>query len=448
MLVPVILCGGAGTRLWPVSRRRHPKPFAVLGGAATMFEQTVRRVEGIDDVTVPLVVGGADQQVFITEQLRQLGRAALAVLLEPVGRNTAPAIAVAALAAQRTVGADPLLLVLPADHAVQDVAAFEAAVARGRPRAEAGDLVTFGVVPRDPNTGYGYVRAQDPRDVSRVLQFAEKPDAATAAKYLTAGDYFWNSGMFLMRASAFLAELSAHAADMVPPCTAALDQGQVTDAATLLDEDAFARCRSESIDYAIMEKTDRAAVVPLDAGWSDLGSWDALHDNLETDDVGTVVRGDVVAIDVADSYLDARHGTLTAVGVRDLVVVATEDAVLVAPRGQTQRVKEVVKALEDSHPALLDAHPERPQTWGHVHDLGNVAPGVTRLVVRGTCEVSRQTGAARRVIVVRRGEARVVDGDDTTTLVAGGAMTIAADRDYTIINAARSDLVVVEIDAG
>ena len=446
MLVPVILCGGSGTRLWPVSRRRHPKPFAVLGGGASMFEQTVRRVEGIDDVTLPLVVGGDDQRVFITAQLRHIGRAALSILLEPLGRNTAPAIAVAALAAQRTVDADPLLLVLPADHAVDDVAAFEAAVARGRARAEAGDLVTFGVVPRDPNTGYGYVHAEDPRDVSRVLEFAEKPDAATAEKYLAAGDWFWNSGMFLMRASAFLHELAEHAADMVEPCTTALDDAESTEVGMVLAREAFARCRSESIDYAIMEKTDRAAVVPLDAGWSDLGSWDALLDNVPTDDTGTATRGDVVAIDVAGAYLDARHGTLTAVGVRDLVVVATEDAVLVVPRGQTQRVKEIVASLEGSHPALLQSHPERPASWGAEHDLRAVAPGVTRLVVHGICEVSRRTGTSRRVVTIRAGDARIVRDVGDTTLAAGDAITLEADCAYTIVNVARIDLEVVEVD--
>ncbi len=411
-----------------------------------MFEQTVRRVEGIDEVTLPLVVGGADQRVFITEQLRQLGHAALSIVLEPVGRNTAPAIAVAALAAQRVVQADPLLLVLPADHAVEDVAAFEAAVARGRPRAEAGDLVTFGVVPRDPNTGYGYVHAADPDEVSRVLQFAEKPDAETAAAYLAAGDWFWNSGMFLMRASAFLDELGKHAADMLAPCTAALDGAEPTEVGMLLAEESFARCRSESIDYAIMEKTDRAAVVPLDAGWSDLGSWDALLDSVPTDDRGVATRGDVIAIDVADAYLDARSGTLTAVGVRDLIVVATEDAVLVAPRGQTQRVKEVVQALEASHPALLQSHPERPATWGHEHDLRAMAPGVVRLVVRGTCEVTRRTGASARVLAVRAGDARIVRDDAETSLKAGDALTLPPACDYDIVNVARVDLELVEID--
>jgi mannose-1-phosphate guanylyltransferase/mannose-6-phosphate isomerase len=447
MLVPVILSGGAGTRLWPLSRRRQPKQLLALAGDATMFQDTLRRVDGLDDVTLPIVIAAASQQAAIETQLRELGRAASSILLEPCGRNTAPAIAIAALDAQRTIGGDPLLLVLPADHAIADVAAFVAAVNLGRPRAEAGELVTFGITPRQPHTGYGYIRAAG-AGVSAVAAFVEKPDLATAQAYVAAGDYYWNSGMFLFRCSRLLAELGAHAPDLIGPCTAALDGATVTETTTALDAAHFERCRSVSVDYAVMEKTAHATVVPLDAGWSDLGSWDALYDQAQAGVPGTVTRGDVLALDAEGCYLDARHGTLAVVGVRDLTVVVTEDAVLVVPRGAGQRVKEVVDALAARESSLLQSHPLQTSTWGSEHALDLVAPGVTRLSLHATADVQRSTGGAHaRALTLQAGEVRVVTDAGETTLRPGDSLRLAAGVDYRVVNVTRRQAVLLEIDA-
>jgi mannose-1-phosphate guanylyltransferase / mannose-6-phosphate isomerase len=433
--------------LWPLSRRLSPKQFQPLVADTTLFAATVGRVDGLPDLTAPMVICNADHRPFVDEELRALGRVALSVLLEPVGRNTAPAIAVGALQARKLLGSDPLLLVLPADHVVRDPAAFRAAVQRGIARAEAGELVTFGIVPDRPETGYGYIRSETPGEPSAVRAFVEKPDAASAQAYVDSGEYLWNGGIFLFRASVFLDELGRHRPDMIEPCRAAVEGATTDGGATWLDPHAFASCPAESIDYAVMQKTDRAAVVPLSAGWSDVGSWDALWEACDRDGCGNVVTGEVLAIDTEGSVLDARRGLVAAVGVKDLVIVATEDAVLVASRARAQDVKTIVTRLERSHPALTESHPERPTAWGFAHALSHVAPGVTRLGVRPGMAVARSSAGMPRAIAVSQGRATIVHGDASDTLVAGACTTLPAGCDYEIRNVAGIELVVIEIDA-
>jgi mannose-1-phosphate guanylyltransferase/mannose-6-phosphate isomerase len=292
MLIPVILSGGSGTRLWPLSRELYPKQLLPLVGDRTMLQETAARVEGLADLGAPVVVCNESHRFMVAEQLRESGAEPQAIVLEPVGRNTAPAVAVAALVAQENSrgsardggGADPLLLVLPADHVIRDVDAFRSAVLAGRAAAEAGALVTFGVVPDRPETGYGYIRREPGKGPSYpVAEFVEKPDAATAARYLESGDYFWNSGMFMFRASAYLRELGAHAPAMLEACQLAVAAAGRDLDFTRLPAAEFGACPSDSIDYAVMEKTRAAVVVPLSAGWSDVGSWSALADALPTD---------------------------------------------------------------------------------------------------------------------------------------------------------------------
>jgi mannose-1-phosphate guanylyltransferase/mannose-6-phosphate isomerase len=374
IIVPVVLSGGSGTRLWPLSRPLTPKQLLALVTHRTLLQDTVLRAKALGDtVTAPLVICNEAHRFAVAEQLEEITTGATGVgpaavpargliVLEPSGRNTAPAVAVAALLALRDArdrqragpgptagGDDAMLLVMPADHVILDTDAFTAAVAVAVQAAAGGRLVTFGVVPTRPETGYGYIRrgAAQAGGWHRLERFVEKPDAATAKKYLLSGEYLWNSGMFLFSARAYLDELARYAPAMVEACTAAVD-GAVQEGDFLRLGSAFLESPSDSIDYAVMEKTDRAAVVPLDAGWSDIGSWPALHEVLEKDGDGNVLRGTVVAEGCRDSYVLASGRLVVTLGLDEHVVVETEDVVLVMAHGHAQRLKDVVEGLEVS----------------------------------------------------------------------------------------------------
>lgn len=348
-VVPVVLSGGSGTRLWPLSRSARPKQFLPLVSSVTLFQATLARLAPLGAALAPPIVVCNDAHRFlVAEQLRELGLQAEAILLEPAGRNTAPAVAAAAFAAQRAHGAatDPLLLVLPADHVIADGPAFLAAIECALEAAAAGNLVTFGVVPDRPETGYGYIlRGADRGRWSALEQFVEKPDAATAARYVASGRYLWNSGMFVFAASSYLRELEAQAPAMVDACARALASAEVDADFTRLGR-AFLDSPSDSIDYAVMEKTTRAAVVPLRAGWSDVGSWDALHDVVEKDGDGNTVRGDVIAHGCRDSYVASSGRLVVGIGLDGCVVVETPDAVLVMAKQSAQALKAAVDEVK------------------------------------------------------------------------------------------------------
>jgi mannose-1-phosphate guanylyltransferase/mannose-6-phosphate isomerase len=344
-IVPVVLSGGSGTRLWPLSRKHQPKQFLRLVSEHSLFQETVIRTHAIGDrIGAPIVVCNEQHRFLVAEQLRELDTQAQAIVLEPIGRNTAPAVAVAALLSERAHD-DPLLLVLAADHLIADHPAFAAAVDAAAEAAASGQLVAFGVVPDRAETGYGYIRRGKPRQRWWDLDsFVEKPDLETANRYVESGDYLWNSGMFVFRASAYLLELGRHEPTMLELCRRAVDGAQRDLDFTRLGA-AFNDCPSNSIDYAVMEKTDRAAVVPLSAGWSDIGSWAALHDALETDSSGNVLRGEVIALGCRGSYIAANGRVVAALGLDGVVVVETSDAVLVMARDDAQNVKQVVDRL-------------------------------------------------------------------------------------------------------
>jgi len=365
MLIPVILSGGAGTRLWPLSRELYPKQLLALLGPRTMLQQTALRVAGLD-AAAPVVVCNEAHRFLVAEQLRALKVKPRAIVLEPFGRNTAPAIALAALAARRDTGdVDPLLLVLPADHVIRDTAAFQQAVRTALPAAEQGQLVTFGIVPGTPETGYGYIQRGAPQGaVYGIARFVEKPDLARARQFLEAGDYYWNSGMFLFRAGRYLEELARLAPQMSTACRSAFERGQADLDFTRLDADAFEACPGDSIDYAVMEKTSGAVVVPLAAGWSDVGSWSALHEASEADANGNVAHGDVLQEDCSGCYLYAESRLLATVGLTNHVVVETKDAVLVAPKDRVQDVKKLVNRLKEQGRYEHSLHREVFRPWG------------------------------------------------------------------------------------
>jgi mannose-1-phosphate guanylyltransferase/mannose-6-phosphate isomerase len=348
IVIPVILSGGSGTRLWPLSTKQRPKQFLRLVTEHSLFQETVLRTRAFSGgASAPLIVCNESHRFLVAEQLRELDIPARAIVLEPAGRNTAPAVAVAALLARSSVdsGDDAFLAVLPADHVITGTDAFAAAVADSIAAAERGHLVTFGIVPDRPETGYGYIlRGADRDRWSDLEKFVEKPDAATAQRYVESGRYLWNSGMFVFRAAAYLEELGRHAPRI-------LESSQRAVAGAVRDQDftrlgaEFLDCPSDSIDYAVMEKTSNAAVVRLDAGWNDVGSWSALHDVLARDAAGNVLRGDVLATRCHDSYIAATSRTVAALGLEGVVIVETEGAVLVMTRDEAQNVKQVVDNL-------------------------------------------------------------------------------------------------------
>ncbi len=368
-LVPVILCGGTGTRLWPLSRATYPKQYWALagGGEETLLQQTHQRLEGLVGLAPPLLICNEDHRFIVAEQMRQIGVDPAAILLEPVGRNTAPAVAVAALKATAR-GDDPLLLVLAADHVIRDASRFRDAVEAGMAAAEAGQLVTFGIVPTAPETGYGYIEAAQALAGAGapvpIARFVEKPDRATAEQFLATGRFTWNSGMFLFKASAILAELERLAPEVVSACRSALEH----DAADLdflrLERGAFAGCPNVAIDVAVMERTDRGAVLPLEAGWSDVGSWSALWETADQDSDGNVLRGRVISEGSRNCYLRSEHRLVVGLGVEDLVVVETDDVVLVAHRNRAQDVKTVVGQLEAAGARESKAHRKIYRPWG------------------------------------------------------------------------------------
>jgi mannose-1-phosphate guanylyltransferase/mannose-6-phosphate isomerase len=454
MLLPVILSGGSGTRLWPLSRELYPKQLLPLVGDHTMLQETAKRLEGVANVGAPVVVCNESHRFMVAEQMLQLGTKPGAIILEPVGRNTAPAVAVAALVAlscSQEGGEDPILLVLPADHVIRDVESFREAVAAGRAAAEAGKLVTFGVVPDRPETGYGYIRkAKGQGPAYPVAEFVEKPNLETAVRYVQSGEYFWNSGMFMFRARAYLAELGKFAPEMLKACEAAVAAAKSDLDFTRLSAATFGACPSDSIDYAVMEKTADAVVVPLDAGWSDVGSWSALQDALPRDAAGNVISGDVITEGTTGSYLHSTSRLIAAVGLTDHVVVETKDAVLVAPRDKVQDVKVLVNQLKAQGRYETSLHREVFRPWGSYDSIDNGERfQVKRLVVKPGAQMSLQLHhhRAEHWIVVS-GTARITRGEETFLLGENESTYIPMGTKHRIENPGKVTLHIIEVQSG
>lgn len=447
-IVPVILSGGSGTRLWPLSREAYPKQFLPLVTDDTMLQATWKRVFSIAGAA-PIVVANQEHRFMAAEQLRECKVVPQALILEPIGRNTAPAIAIAALQALAKAD-DALLLVLPSDHVVRDDSAFHTAVKHAAAAAETGKLVTFGVVPTTAETGYGYIKAGNAGETVReVERFVEKPDLATAQHYLASGDYFWNSGMFLFKASRYLAELEALRPEILSACRAALDQAARDDDFIRLDADAFASCPSDSIDYAVMEKTADAAVVALDAGWSDVGSWSALWEVSDKDADGNACHGDVIALDCKNSYAYGSR-LIAMVGLEDVVVVETDDAVFVGHKDRVQDVKEVVGRIKREGRSEAAAHRKVYRPWGAYDSIDNGARfQVKRITVKPGATLSLQMHhhRAEHWIVVS-GTAEVTRGDDVLLLTENQSTYIPLGVTHRLKNPGKLPLELIEVQSG
>ena len=455
-LQPVILSGGSGTRLWPLSRRAYPKQFLALLDDTSLLQSTAARLDSLGDaasVQAPLIVCNEAHRFLVAEQLRASGHAAGNIILEPVGRNTAPALTLAAL---DVVDDDPVMIVMPADHVVKDVAAFARAVSAGLKHAAAGKVVTFGIVPDSPQTGFGYIRAGGATDSQTFAleAFVEKPDLKTAESYVGSGDYFWNSGIFLLRASRWLELIGRFRPDVAAAVRDAYQAGQRDLDFYRVDQAGFAASPADSIDYAVMEPLSREAgeclVVPLDAGWSDIGAWAALWEVSEHDASGNAVHGDVLAFDAQNNLLHAQHRVLAAVGVQDLIVVETPDAVLVAHKDHAQDVKRVTQYLDEQGRCESEFHRRVHRPWGSFEgvDKGERFQ-VKRLTVTPGASLSLQMHhhRAEHWIVVS-GTARVTCDDKEFLLSENQSTYIPIGTSHRLENPGAIPLEIIEVQSG
>lgn len=452
-MIPVILCGGAGTRLWPLSREAYPKQFLNLSGAHSLLQDTVLRLDALDGARPALVVCNEAHRFLVAQQLTDIGRPAGEILLEPCPRNTAPALAVAALRAHAQ-DADALLLALPSDHAIADVPAFAAAVRTGVPAARDGALVTFGITPTHPATGFGYLAIGAPwpgaAGVSRVARFVEKPDAARAAAYLAEGGYLWNGGVFLMRAAVYLETLGRHAPRMLEACRQAVADARQDLDFLRLDAGAFAQCEANSIDYAVMEHTDQAATVPLTAGWSDVGSWDAVGALRPADAAGNVSVGDVLLKDTHDCVAFSESRLLALVGVTDLVAVESADAVLVTRRDRAQDVRAIVDTLRAQKRSESSVHRRVYRPWGSYEGLIESARfQVKRIVVNPGSGLSLQLHHHRAEHwTVVQGTARVTRQDEVFLLHEDESTYIPIGMAHRLENPGLIPVELIEVQTG
>jgi len=450
-ITSVILCGGSGSRLWPLSRESYPKQFLTLTGSDSLLSETIHRLQTLSEDYRVSVVSNEEHRFLIAQILEDMPEVAhLPIILEPTGRNTAPAIALAAMQAMQT---DPetLLLVLPADHVINDVRTFVAAVELGKPVATEGKLVTFGVVPQSPNTGYGYIKANlGDNGFAAVEEFVEKPDAATASTYLESGNYYWNSGMFLFSAKNYLTELEKYRPEIFAACQKAYEGKQEDLDFLRVDRPTFEACPSESVDYAVMENTSDAVVIPLDAGWSDVGSWHALWEIQAKDSNANVCLGDVITEDVTGSYLHSGGRLIAAIGLTDHVIVETDDAVLVAAKDRVDDVKKLVGQLKEKEREEFRFHKKVHRPWGAYEGVAKDERfQVKRITVKpgGKLSLQKHHHRAEHWIVVA-GTALVTRGEETMTLGEDQSTYIPLGVTHRLENPGVIPLVLIEVQTG
>ena len=453
-IVPVILSGGSGSRLWPLSRSLRPKQFLPLTGKESLFQLTIERLKELNSGAplAPIVVANDDHRFLVAEQCREMSVSPAKLILEPVARNTAPAIAIAALAAMQD-GADPLLLVLPSDHLFSNPQAFLDSVQIAKLEAEKGALVTFGILPGHPETGYGYIRAEASFSGGKplkVAEFIEKPNLETAQQYVDSGNYAWNSGMFLFKASVFLDELKQFDAIMFAACKSAWEASKIDLDFCRLGKEEFSKCPSESIDYAVMEKTKKAVVVPLDAGWNDVGAWSSVWQVQAQDAQGNAMRGDVILESTRNSYVHADHRLVTLLGVENLVVVETSDAVLVAHKDSSQDVKKIVDRLKKAERSEVESHREVFRPWGSYDsiDYGGRYQ-VKRITVKPGAKLSVQMHHHRAEHwVVVSGTARVRIGKSEQMVTENQSVYIPIGEVHSLENPGKVSLELIEVQSG
>ncbi len=454
-IIPVILCGGSGTRLWPLSRNLYPKQFQSLIGEYTLLQATLQRLNGLADCDEMLVVCNEEHRFIVSDQAKACGIESVTTLLEPVGRNTAPATAIAALAKRKE---DPVLMVLPADHVIKNEQAFIESVKAAVDWAQQGKLVTFGIQPQNPATGYGYIRRgaslsrHDAQACFAVDAFAEKPDALRANEYVESGDYFWNSGMFAFKANRYLQELSKFEPDLLASCESAYKKSEIDSDLKFvrIEEQSFRGCKDISIDYAVMERTKEAVMIPTNVGWSDVGSWQGFWEVADKDNDGNILVGDALAYDVQDSLLKSDGKLLVAMGLDNIVVVDTDDVTLVADKDKSENIKQVVNDLKRRQRSETEAHVEVHRPWGSFKGMEQTGYyQVKKLVLKPGAKISLQLHHKRSEHwVVVKGVAKVVRGDDILTLNKDESTFIPVGTKHQLENIGDEDLEVIEVQTG
>ncbi|MCK5661899.1 MAG: mannose-1-phosphate guanylyltransferase/mannose-6-phosphate isomerase [Thiotrichaceae bacterium] len=455
MIIPVILSGGTGSRLWPLSRELNPKQFLPLCGENTMLQETITRLKGLTDLADPIIVCNEDHRFMVAQQMRDLNINVDKIILEPIGRNTAPAICAAAEYIQgKNSAQEDVLLILAADHVIQNQDEFHRVVESGYRIAQQGQLVTFGIVPDKVETGYGYIKRADffSQDDSayKVAQFVEKPDTETAQTYFESGEYYWNSGMFMFSATSILQEMEHFSADIYHSVHTAVSKGTQDLDFCRLDRVAFTACPSDSIDYAVMEKTDKVVVVPLDANWNDVGAWSALWEVKDRDTNGNVIQGDVLQYELSNSYIHAEERMVAVIGMDNCVVVETADAVLVADKSRSQDVKEIVNQLKNSGREEILSHQRVYRPWGSYETLEETERfKVKRIIVNPKAQLSLQMHHHRAEHwVVVRGTAIIVCGDKEFVLTEDQSNYIPLGTKHRLENPGVIPLEIIEIQTG
>jgi len=450
-IVPVILSGGSGTRLWPLSRKQYPKQYLPLVSDNTMLQETILRLSGLDNLAEPIIICNEEHRFIVAEQCQQIDIKNPMILLEPIGRNTAPAIAAAAFQVQK-ISEDSILLVLSADHIIKDVNEFHKAIDIAFKQAQQGKLATFGIVPTEANTGYGYIKSaiNEIDGAYQVEEFVEKPDAKTAKSYIEQGNYLWNSGMFMFQTSTLINELSEYSPNIVISVIDAVRKSKQDLDFIRLDEKSFKSSPSDSIDYALMEKSNNVVVVPLDAQWSDVGSWSALYDIGEKDNNGNVINGDVITIDTKNTYIGANHHMVTTLGVENLIVVDTPDATFIATQDKAHEVKAIVGSLQSDIRDEGDAHRKVYRPWGWYDSIEHGSNfQVKRLHVNPGEKLSLQMHHKRAEHwVVVSGVATVTNGNQELTLTKGQSTYIPLKTTHCLENKTDEPLEIIEVQSG
>jgi mannose-1-phosphate guanylyltransferase/mannose-6-phosphate isomerase len=450
-ITPIVLAGGNGTRLWPLSRNQYPKQYLPLVSKHTMLQETILRLKGLKDITPPIIICNSEHRFLVADQLEQINVNNPTILLEPIGKNTAPAIAVGAFQSFKMHN-NSILLVLSADHAIEDVSSFKTSIEVAIKQALGGKLVTFGITPKNPNTGYGYIKASKIEKDScfKVKKFVEKPDLKTAISYIEKGNYYWNSGMFVFQAKNFIQELKFYCPDIVEVAKTTIEKSLTDLDFVRLDDESFRSAKSISIDYALMEKSENVTVVELDAGWSDIGSWSALHDIGEKSEDGNVIHGDVFIEDTANTYINASNHLVATIGVKNLVIVDTPNATLISSKEKAHEVNKIVEKLNmlGRNEPLIHRKVYRPWGWFDSIAIGPLFQ-VKRLHVNPGAKLSIQMHYKRAEHwVVVSGIAQVINGDKTLTLCEGESTYIPIETRHSLENSAKEPLEIIEVQSG